>query len=145
MMHQYVTYQIDGTLDGAFIQMPPEDHAGRAIDVTDEQYANWTAYRANDARDGVELLPPAPPAPPAVPQEVTRRQARQALLLDGLLDKVAPAIAAIDDPLQRGLAQIEWEDSQSYERQRPILISLGRAIGLDDTALDDLFIKAGGL
>lgn len=80
-----------------------------------------------------------------VPQEVTRRQARQALLLEGLLEKVDLAIAAIEDPMQRGLTRIEWEDSQTYERQRPALISIGQAIGLDHAALDELFIKAGRL
>lgn len=85
-----------------------------------------------------------PPAP-AIPASVTRRQARQALLLAGLLDKVEPTIAAIADPVQRGLAQIEWEDSQVFERQRPVLISLADAVGLDSDKLDQLFITAAGL
>lgn len=44
---------------------------------------------------------------PRVPSKVTRRQARQALAMAGLLNKVQPAIDAIPDPLQRQLAQIE--------------------------------------
>lgn len=84
---------------------------------------------------------PAAPAP-AVPHSVTRRQARQALLLAGLLDSVDPAIAAIPDTTQRRLAQIEWQDSLEFERQRPLLISLATALGLDSAALDQLFITA---
>lgn len=80
-----------------------------------------------------------------VPAKVTRRQARQALLIAGLLDNVQPAIDAITDPVQRGLAQIEWDDSQDFERYRPLLIQLGYAIGLDDVGIDNLFIQAGGL
>lgn len=80
-----------------------------------------------------------------VPPKVTRRQARQALLLAGLLDDVQPAIDAIPDPVQRGLAQIEWDDSQEFERHRPLLIQLAGALGLDGEALDGLFIQAAGL
>lgn len=85
-----------------------------------------------------------PPAAPQVPAKVTRRQARQALLLAGLLDKVQPAIDAIPDPQQRQLAQIEWDDSLDFERHRPLLIQLGYALGLDDAGLDAIFIQAGG-
>ena len=77
-----------------------------------------------------------------VPAKVTRRQARQALLLAGLLDQVKPAINAIPDPQLRGMAQIEWDDSQEFERNRPLLIQLGAALGLDSAALDQLFIVA---
>ena len=85
-----------------------------------------------------------PPSAPQVPAKVTRRQVRQALLLAGLLDKVQPAIDAIPDPQQRQLAQIEWDDSQDFERHRPLLIQLGYALGLDDAGLDAIFIQAGG-
>lgn len=84
-------------------------------------------------------------APPRVPARVTRRQARQALALAGLFSQVQPAIDAIPDPQQRQLAQIEWDDSQDFERERPLLIELGHAIGLDDAGIDELFIQAGAL
>jgi len=80
-----------------------------------------------------------------VPIKVTRRQARQALLLSGKLALVQPAINAIPDAQQRALAQIEWDDSQEFERHRPLLIQLATALGLDDEALDNLFIQAGAL
>lgn len=80
-----------------------------------------------------------------VPAVVTRRQARQALLMAGLLANVQPAIDALEDPMQRGMTQIEWDDSQEFTRDRPLLIQLATALGLDDVALDNLFIQAGGL
>ena len=80
-----------------------------------------------------------------VPASVTRRQARQALLLAGLLDQVPTAIASIPNATQRALAQIEWEDSQTFERNRPLLIQLAAALGLNEQALDDLFIQASAL
>lgn len=80
-----------------------------------------------------------------VPQSVTRRQARQALLLAGLLDNVQPAIDSIADPVQRSMAQIEWDDSQQFERKRPLLVSLAAGLGLGEEALDNLFIQAAQL
>jgi hypothetical protein len=85
-----------------------------------------------------------------VPAKVTRRQARQALLLAGLLDDVPAAIAQLDDGTPEGkqqmqLAQIEWEDSLEFERARPLVIEIGAAIGLDAAALDALFVTAAGL
>lgn len=83
--------------------------------------------------------------PPPVPKSVTRAQARQALLLAGLLDKVGLAIAAIPDPLQRGLVQIDWDDRQVFERNHPTLAALAGALGMDDEALDQLFTTAAEL
>lgn len=77
-----------------------------------------------------------------VPQKVTRRQGRQALLLAGALDMIPQAIAAIKDETGRRMAQIEWEDAQDYERQRPLVVMMGEALGLD---LDALFIRAASL
>jgi hypothetical protein len=152
MMKRYVTYNADGTLDGCYLQTPPEDHVGRMIVIDEEAAANWVNYRANEARDGVELVPPVVPVDPVpvVPSTVTRRQARQALLLDGRLDAVPVAIAALDDGTADGkqkmrMAQIEWEDSLEFERARPLVIEIAGAIGLDAAALDQLFITAAGL
>lgn len=93
--------------------------------------------------DGV--VAPKPPPAPVVPQSVTRRQARQALLLAGLFDQVLDKIAAINDPIQRGLAQIEWEDSLEFVRDRPLVIQIGTALGLDSAGIDALFVQAANL
>lgn len=81
----------------------------------------------------------------AVPVSVTRRQAKQALILQGLISGVQPAINAITDATQRALIQCEWDDSQVFERQRPALIMLGTALGLGAAALDALFVSAAAL
>lgn len=105
--------------------------------------ANWTGH------EWIELpyTAPEPMPEPAlpVPQSVTKRQARQALLLAGLLDLVQPAIDAIPDTTARRMAQIEWDDSQEYQRDRPVLISLATALGLDGAELDQLFRTAATL
>ena len=80
-----------------------------------------------------------------VPQSVTRRQALQELLISGKLALVQPAIDAIADPLQRGLAQIEFNESQVFERNRPLLVTLCHGIGMTDSQIDELFIAASKL
>jgi len=143
-MKSYVTYDEAGNLTGFYQQELAEAHVDKHI-VLDEPLAlHWTRYAANAQRDGVVELPEPVPVV-RVPSSVTRRQARQALLLAGLLDDVQPAINAIPDTVQRGMAQIEWDDSQEFQRQRPLVVSIGLAIGLDSDALDQLFITAAGL
>jgi hypothetical protein len=149
---RYVTFDAGGALDGCYLQVPPEEHADRMVIVAEALAPAWVNFRANEARDGVELAPlqvPVDPVP-VVPAKVTRRQARQALLLADLLDDVPVAIAALDDGTPEGkqqmrMAQIEWEDSLEFERARPLVIQIAAAIGLDANALDQLFITAAGL
>ncbi|MDY0962108.1 MULTISPECIES: hypothetical protein [Massilia] len=81
---------------------------------------------------------------PQVPQEITMRQARLALLSTGVLAQVASAIETLPDA-QRDAARIEWEFSSTVVRDRPLVKMLGQALGLDDQALDQLFITAAEL
>lgn len=101
-------------------------------------FANQAAFEA--AMATADLTDPLP-----VPQSVTRRQAKQALMLAGLLDNIQPAIDAIANPVQRQFVQIEWDDSQAFERNRPALIALATALGMTSEQLDALFITASGL
>lgn len=99
------------------------------------------AANIGDTWDGVNFISPPPP-PPAVPETVTRRQAKQALAINGKLSLVQPAIDAIPDAAQRTLIQIEWDDSQEFQRNRASVIGIGTAIGLTSSELDDLFRQA---
>jgi hypothetical protein len=141
---RYVTYAANGILDGCYLQSPPESHVGRMIAISEDQAAAWVTFRANEARDGLELAPAAPPLAPMVPQQVTMRQARLALLADGKLSSVDAAIDSLDSP-ERETARIEWDYSSSVERSRPLVVLLGQALGIDEDALDQLFITAAGL
>ena len=141
---RYVTHLPDGTLDGCYLQAPAAEHADRMIVIDEAQAEGWVNYRANEARDGLEVLPLAV-LESAVPHTVTRRQARQALLLAGLLDDVPAAIDAIPDLTARRMAQIEWEDSLEFVRTRPLVVQIAGALGLDEAELDQLFITAAAL
>lgn len=55
----YVTYLADGALDGAYLQVPPAEHAGRMIVVSEAVRADWLLYRANPERNGLEPAPAA--------------------------------------------------------------------------------------
>jgi len=87
-------------------------------------------------------LPEPEPEPTRIPQAVTRRQAKQQLLIDGILDQVQPAIDAIADDIQRAMVQIYWDDATEFERANGELIALATSLGLDDEAVDALFIAA---
>lgn len=77
-----------------------------------------------------------------VPQSITRAQARAVLILDGLIGSVQSAIDAIVDPVQRELVQNDWDHRLHFERDNQTLIALAAALGLDDEALDSLFVRA---
>jgi hypothetical protein len=96
-----------------------------------------------DLWDGQTFTKPEPVV--VVPQSVTRRQAKQALLLAGKLASVQPAIDAIADPAQKATMQIEWDEALEFERNRPSLIAMATAIGLDSAGIDQLFITAATL
>lgn len=75
---------------------------------------------------------------------VTPRQARLALLQNGLLSQVDAVIASLPEP-QKSIAQTDWEYAVSIERNSPWIGQIGAALGLDDAGLDDLFTLAATL
>ena len=80
--------------------------------------------------------------PPPVPAEVTMRQARLALLAAGKLDDVEAAIDALPEGVTRTAARIAWDYSSMVERHNGLVATLAPAIGLNDAAIDALFIGA---
>lgn len=54
----YVTYESNGNLTGAYLQELQEIHQENYIEIDESIFFNWVNYKANEARDGVELLPP---------------------------------------------------------------------------------------
>ena len=87
----------------------------------------------------------APPTAPAeIPQVVTMRQARRALRQAGIYEAVNAAIAAM--PGDAGVdARIDWEFSSEVQRNQPLVLALGPALGLDAVQLDALFTAASTL
>ena len=103
---------------------------------------DYLAYKAWLAAGGVPL--PPEPAPPYAPASVTMRQARLALLGAGLLASVDAAIDGLPSP-QKEAARIEWEYATEVQRLSGLVPMMGAALGLDDAALDALFVAAVAL
>lgn len=75
-----------------------------------------------------------------VPRVVTMRQARLALLQQGLLGSVETAMQSAGQA-----AQIEWEYAQGVEMGSPLVEAMRDALGLTDDDVLGLFAIAGGL
>ena len=88
---------------------------------------------------------PTPPTP--TPEEVlaawraTAQVSRfQALAALYAIDKLDDATAAVE--AAGGLTVIAWQNAQVFKRASPMMNALAPALGLDDGALDDLFLAA---
>jgi len=84
-----------------------------------------------------ELIEPTPII--EVPKILTPRQARLALLAVGLLDEVDTLLAG------NKAMQIWWEYSLDIQRNHEHIVTMGGALGLTETQLDDLFIEGAKL
>ena len=110
-------------------------YAAQFIEVTDDCFGGYELVNGQWQQ---------PPTPVQTPQEVTMRQARLALLENGLLANVQPAINALPEP-QRTQAQIEWDYSNGLERGNAFVATLGAALGLNAAGIDALFVQAAQL
>ena len=107
----------------------------------------WLSAQPQPTQDEIEAAYPAAQAAAAraaIPS-ITRAQAKAALIISGLIAQVQPAIDAIPDPLQRALAQNDWDERLHFERSNPTLAAMAAALGMTDVQLDDLFALAASL
>ena len=75
---------------------------------------------------------------PVVVPTITMRQARLALLADGLLDDIEAAITQPDD-------KIWWDYSTTVERNHPLVDAVLTALGKTKAEIDAMFIAAATL
>lgn len=108
-------------------ELPPVEEGGQWLQRWD--VVALTSQEIEDARRAM------------VPAAVTMRQARLALLGAGLLASVDAAIDGLPSP-QKEAARIEWEYATEVQRLSGLVPMMGAALGLDDAALDDLFVAA---
>ena len=132
-------------LKGTLYRLEKDDEAKVWKSVKDESVVKRFGFTAKNFPDAVAPELPEYVAPPQEgPQTVSMRQARLALLNAGLLTVVTDAIAAMPEP-QKTAASIEWEYSNALQRSNPFVTQLGAALGLDDAAIDALFVEAAKL
>lgn len=80
-----------------------------------------------------------------VPLTVSRRQLRLALAFAQFdLSQIDQQINQLPEP-NRTFALIAWNDAVVFERNDALLNQLAAQLGLNEEALDDLFINAGKL
>ena len=80
-----------------------------------------------------------------IPSVITMRQARLALLQEGLLDQVQSTIDSIEDPSVRASAKIEWEYATEINREHPWVQNLSSSMGISENRLNELFRLASTL
>lgn len=106
-------------------------------DEGEDTYGISAGVREALAQGSVAIEPYVPPPPfSPVPSEVSRFQARAALLQAGLLDDIEAYMA---DPATDPFVRLAWQDAQVFKRNSPTVLSLQPLLGLTDGQLDDLF------
>ena len=101
-------------VDGVLVDLTPKEVAERNADV------------------GVALPPP---------DEVSNFQGRTLLRMVGLFDAAQGAIQAIEDPLQRAIAQDAFERG-AFSRTSALMASIMATLGKTDAERDELFRQA---
>jgi hypothetical protein len=142
---RYVTFRKDGTLSGSYLQAILPEHAECAIEVDEATAENWLAYRVNEARDGLEELPPDSPKPDPLAESIPMLNLQLVLIEDGKLEEAEAAIAAFPGAdgqraraywnramtarLDNDLVQALWP--QLYDTQEAFLAAWARGAAMN--------------
>ena len=124
------------------------------VEIPESQLNSWAA--AGNPKASVYL--PTPPKPsedavwsegtwfvpsPAVPESITARQIRMWLVLNGHdLAQITAAIDAIEDPVQREVARVDWNWAPYVDRTHPMVASIAAGLGLTAEEVDGAFVEA---
>jgi len=128
------------------IKIGPGDVGDECV-LSSDAVLRWNRSELQPTPEEIEAAYPAAQAAAAraaIPA-ITRAQAKAALIVTGMISLVQPAIDAIEDPLQRALAQNDWDERLHFERNNPTLAAMAAALGMTDAQLDDLFALAATL
>jgi hypothetical protein len=116
-----------------FTASPNDSEAhGRAI---------YAAALAGDFGPIAEYVAPPPPEP-VIPQQVTRAQGKVVLIQMGLWPQVLAFVDAIEDPVQKAVAEVAINDTVHWQRNSPFLNQAAIALGISQEQMDQLFIQA---
>ena len=122
---------------------------GQVTQIDNDTYAMWVETDNPKAQYYVPIPDPPGPgytwngtewvAPPVyVPQQVTAFQGRAQLMNIGLLTQAESIVVASTDQMLK----LAWTHAIYWDRNSPMLQSMGTALGMSSQDLDDLFIAA---
>jgi hypothetical protein len=77
-----------------------------------------------------------------VPQQVTRAQGKVVLIQMGLWPQVLAFVDAIQDPVQKAVAEVAINDTVHWQRNSPFLNQAATALNISQEQMDQLFIQA---
>ena len=126
------------TLDCEFSHLPGEIHPFCAMPIDVEAHGREVYARAVAGEFG-QIAPYVAP-PPVIPKVVTMRQAKLALLQQGLLDSVNAAIEQSDEA-----AKIEWQYATEVKRDNALVTAIASQLSLTEQQIDELFTLAASL
>ena len=93
-------------------------------------------------REGAWVVETAQPAAAPVPQQVTNAQGTAVLIQVGLWPQVLAYVSAIQDPVQKALAEVALNKTTHWQRNSPFLNTAAAALGITQEQMDELFIAA---
>lgn len=77
-----------------------------------------------------------------VPQQVTRAQGKVVLIQMGLWPQVVAYVDAIQDPMQKAIAQAAAYETLHWQRSSPFLNQAADALGITPEQMDEMFRQA---
>ena len=111
---------------------------------TDSEAHGRTLFAAAQAGEfgPVAAYVASPPPPTFVPQQVTNAQGTVALIQAGLWPQVVAYVNAIEDPIQKAIAEVALYKTTHWQRNSPFLNQAATDLNISQEQMDQLFIQA---
>lgn len=110
----------------------PEEYT--LLDIAEiDKFKNPEKYMSDEEKERLRLLQFKP---------LTRRQFKLALLENGLLDSVEQMISTIEDSSVKTRIQIEYSESERFERTNESVQYMLEALDLTSDQVDEMWLQA---
>lgn len=106
------------------------------LDIAEiDKFKNPEKYMSDEEKERLRLLQFKP---------LTRRQFKLSLLENGLLDTVEQMIESIEDPIVKTRIQIEYSESERFERTNDSVRYMLGVLDLTSDQVDEMWLQALG-